>query len=132
MSWSGLWRAVPIDIQGSRYSIAFDPGLAQRVRAVVADHPGISERAMFGGLAFLVDGKMFVGIRNSSLMARVGAERHQDALAMPGVRVMDFTGRPMKGYVYIDPPAISADQDLKAWVLWCLEFVAKLPDKRAK
>ena len=112
--------------------MAFDLGLAQRVRAVVADHPGISERAMFGGLAFLVDGKMFVGIRNSSLMARVGAERHQDALAMPGVRVMDFTGRPMKGYVYIDPPAISADQDLKAWVLWCLEFVAKLPDKRAK
>jgi TfoX/Sxy family transcriptional regulator of competence genes len=112
--------------------MAFDPGLAHRVRAVVADHPGISERAMFGGLAFLVDGKMFVGIRNSSLMARVGAERHQDALAMPGVRVMDFTGRPMKGYVYVGPPAISADQDLKAWVLWCLEFVAKLPDKRAK
>jgi TfoX/Sxy family transcriptional regulator of competence genes len=112
--------------------MAFDPGLAQRVRAVVANRPGISERAMFGGLAFLVDGKMFVGIRNSSLMARVGAERHQDALAMPGVRVMDFTGRPMKGYVYVGPPAISADQDLKAWVLWCLEFVAKLPDKRAK
>jgi TfoX/Sxy family transcriptional regulator of competence genes len=112
--------------------MAFDPGLAQRVRAVVANRPGISERAMFGGLAFLVDGKMFVGIRNSSLMARVGAERHQDALAMPGVRVMDFTGRPLKGYVYIDAPAISADQDLKAWVLWCLEFVAKLPEKRAK
>jgi TfoX/Sxy family transcriptional regulator of competence genes len=91
--------------------MAFDLGLAQRVRAVVADRPGISERAMFGGLAFLVDGKMFVGIRNSSLMARVGSERHQHALAMPGVRVMDFTGRPMKGYAYIDPPAISADQD---------------------
>ena len=87
---------------------------------------------MFGGLAFLVDSKMFVGIRNSSLMARGGSERHQDALAMPGVRVMDFTGRPMTGYVYIDPLAISADQDLRAWVLWCLEFVARLPDKRPK
>ena len=87
---------------------------------------------MFGGLAFLVDGKMFVGIRNSSLMARVGPERHQDALAMPGVRVMDFTGRPMKGYVYIDPPAISGDKDLRAWVLWCVELVAKLPQKKAK
>jgi TfoX/Sxy family transcriptional regulator of competence genes len=112
--------------------MAYDRGLAQRVREVLADRPGISERAMFGGLAFLVDGKMFVGIRNSSLMARVGAERHQDALAMPSVRVMDFTGRPMKGYVYIDPPAISGDQDLQAWVLWCVEFVAKLPQKRAK
>jgi TfoX/Sxy family transcriptional regulator of competence genes len=112
--------------------MAYDRGLAQRVREVLADRPGISERAMFGGLAFLVDGKMFVGIRNSSLMARVGPERHQDALAMPSVRVMDFTGRPMKGYVYIDPPAISGDQDLQAWVLWCVEFVAKLPQKRAK
>jgi len=62
-------------------------------------------------------------------MARVGPERHQDALAMPGVRVMDFTGRPMKGYAYIDPPAISADQDLRAWVSWCVEFVARLPSK---
>lgn len=110
----------------------YDRGLAQRVREVLVERPGISERAMFGGLAFLVDGKMFVGIRNSSLMARVGPERHQDALAMPGVRVMDFTGRPMKGYVYIDLPAIAADQDLKAWVLWCVEFVAKLPRKKAK
>ena len=112
--------------------MAFDPGLAQRVREVLADRPNISERAMFGGLAFLVGGRMFVGIRDSSLMARVGAERHQDALAMPGVRVMDFTGRPMNGYVYIDAPAISADQDLKAWVLWCVEFVSRLPEKSGK
>lgn len=86
---------------------------------------------MFGGLAFLVDGKMFIGIRNSSLMARVGPERHEDALAMPGVRVMDFTGRTMKGYVYIDPPAIAADGDLEAWVLWCVEYVAGLPERAA-
>ena len=109
--------------------MAYDPGLAQRVREVLADRPGVSERAMFGGLAFLVDGKMFVGIRNSSLMARIGPEHYQDALAMAGVRVMDFTGRPMKGYVYIDPQAISADRDLQAWVLWCVEFVARLPSK---
>ena len=112
--------------------MAYDRGLAQRVREVLVDQPGISERAMFGGLAFLVEGKMFVGIRNSSLMARVGSERHPDALAMPSVRVMDFTGRPMKGYVYVDPPAIAADQNLKAWVQWCVEFVAKLPQKKAK
>lgn len=85
---------------------------------------------MFGGLAFLVNGKMFIGIRNSSLMARVGTERHEDALAMPNVRVMDFTGRPMKGYVYIDPPAIAEDKDLKAWVLWCADHVHALPEKR--
>jgi len=112
--------------------MAYDRGLAQRVREVLATRPNISEREMFGGLAFLVDGKMFVGVRNSSLMARIGPERDQDALAMPHVRVMDFTGRPMKGYVYIDPPAITSDQDLKAWVLWCVEFVARLPEKKTK
>jgi TfoX N-terminal domain. len=112
--------------------MAYDHGLAQRVREVLATRPGISEREMFGGLAFLADGKMFVGIRNSSLMARVGPERHRDALAMPHVRAMDFTGRPMKGYVYVDPPALAAGHDLKAWVMWCVEFVAKLPEKRAK
>jgi TfoX/Sxy family transcriptional regulator of competence genes len=109
--------------------MTFDPGLAQRVRDVLGGRTGISERKMFGGLAFLVDGKMFIGIRNSSLMARVGLERHQDALAMPNVRMMDFTGRPMKGYVYIDPPAIAEDRDLKAWVLWCAEYVSRLPGK---
>ncbi len=112
--------------------MAFDSGLAQRVREALDGRIGITERKMFGGLAFLVHGKMFVGIRNSSLMARVGPERHQDALAMPSVRVMDFTGRPMKGYVYIDLPAIAEDQDLKAWVLWCAEYVAALDEKSAK
>lgn len=87
---------------------------------------------MFGGLAFLVDGRMFIGIRNSSLMARIGPEHHQDALAMPGVRVMDFTGRPMRGYVYLDPPAIAADRDLQAWVTWCVQYAAALPIKQAR
>jgi TfoX/Sxy family transcriptional regulator of competence genes len=112
--------------------MAFDPGLAQRVREVVGDRPGVTERQMFGGIAFLVDGKMFVGIHDSSLMARVGPERHQDALAMLGVRVMDFTGRPMRGYAYVDPAALAEDKDLNAWVLWCLQYVAALPAKADK
>jgi TfoX/Sxy family transcriptional regulator of competence genes len=111
--------------------MAFDMGLADRVRAVLAGRPGISERRMFGGLAFLVDGKMFIGIRDTSLMARVGAERHADALALPHVRLMDFTGRPMKGYVYVDSPALVEERDLKAWVLWCADHVGRLPAKAA-
>ena len=112
--------------------MAFDAGLAQRVRNVLGGRPGITERRMFGGLAFLVDGKMFVGIQDAVLMARVGAERHHDALAMPHVREMDFTGRPMKGYVYIDPPAVAADKDLSAWVGWCVDHAMLLPPKKAK
>lgn len=112
--------------------MAFDSDLAQRVRGVLSDRAGITERRMFGGLAFLIDGKMFLGIRNSSVMARVGVERNHDALSMPNVRVMDFTGRPMKGYVYVDPPAIAADKDLRAWVLWCADQVSRLPGRPVK
>lgn len=108
--------------------MAFDSLLAQRVRDVVRDRPGITERRMFGGLAFLVDGRMFVGIRASSRMARVGPERHADALAMPGVRATDFTGRAMRGHVYVDPTAL--ERDLDAWVGWCVAYVAALPHTR--
>lgn len=110
--------------------MAYDAGLAQRVREVLGDRPDVCERAMFGGLAFLVDGKMFVGIQGSVLMARVGPQRHEDALAVPHTRQMDFTGRPMKGYVYVDPPGLTQDQDLAAWVRWCVAYVAALPAKK--
>ncbi len=112
--------------------MAFDPGLAQRVREVLGERPGITERRMFGGLAFMVHGRMFVGVQDGSLMARVGPERHDDALAMPCVRLMDFTGRPMKGYVYIDPPAIAEDPALQAWVRWCVDYAAALPGAAAR
>ncbi len=112
--------------------MAYDLGLAQRVREALGQRPFVSERAMFGGLAFLVDGKMFVGISGDSLMARVGLEHYLDALAMPSVRPMDFTGRPMKGYVYLDPPALVDDHVLEAWVTWCISYVVALPTKAAR
>jgi TfoX/Sxy family transcriptional regulator of competence genes len=112
--------------------MAYDEGLAQRVREALDSRPGITERRMFGGLAFLVDGKMFVGISGSKLMARVGAERYQDALAVPHVRQMDFTGKPMKGYVYVDPPGLAEDKDLVAWVKWCSAYAAALPVKASR
>ena len=112
--------------------MAFDEGLAQRVREALGERPFVAERRMFGGLAFLLEGKMFVGISGSTLMARVGTERYQDALALPHVREMDFTGKPMKGYVYIDPAGLAEDRDLAAWVGWCAGYVAGLPAKRSK
>jgi TfoX/Sxy family transcriptional regulator of competence genes len=112
--------------------MAFDEGLAQRVREALEGRVGITERRMFGGLAFLVHGKMFVGISGSKLMARVGAERYHDALAQPHVREMDFTGKPMKGYVYVEPLGLERDDNLTAWVSWCVTYVESLPDKKAK
>jgi TfoX N-terminal domain len=112
--------------------MTFDQGLAERVREVLARRSGIAERGMFGGLAFLLDGRMVVAVSGSKLMARVGMERYADALALPHVREMKFTGRVMKGYVYIDPPALTEDGDLAAWVDWCAGYVAGLPPKVAK
>lgn len=62
-------------------------------------------------------------------MARVGVEKYQDALALPHVREMNFTGKPMRGYVYIDPPGLAEDRDLAAWVSWCAGHVAGLPER---
>lgn len=70
--------------------------------------------------------------RGAKLMARVGPERYQDALAHPHVRQMDFTGRPMQGYVYVEPPALESDLDPAAWVGWCTSHVAALPPKPPK
>jgi TfoX/Sxy family transcriptional regulator of competence genes len=109
--------------------MSFDEGLAQRVRETLGSRPRITERRMFGGLAFLVDGKMFVGISGSKLMARVGVEHYHDALALPHVREMDFTGKPMKGYVYVEPPGLAEDDDLAKWVSWCAGYVEGLPAK---
>jgi len=112
--------------------MSFDEGLAQRVREALGSRRRVTERRMFGGLAFLLDGKMFVGISGAKLMARVGAERYQDALGLPHVREMDFTGKPMKGYVYVDSLGLTQDSELAAWVAWCANYVAGLPPKVTK
>ena len=112
--------------------MAYDEGLAERIRKVLAPHRKISERKMFGGLAFMSDGHMFVGITGETLMARIGAEYYEQALLRRHVRKMDFTGRPMKGYVFVDPPGFGSDADLAAWIDRCLRFVQTLPRKPAK
>ena len=109
--------------------MAYDQGLAARLTDLLAHHPGVSDRKMFGGLALLCRGHMFVGIVGDTLMGRVGPEGYAGALAMPHVRVMDFTGRPMKGYVYVDAPGFESDEDLARWVEAGLRFVDSLPPK---
>lgn len=109
--------------------MAFDDGLAERIRDVLRGRAGVTERRMFGGIAFMLDGNMALGIVGESLMARVGPARHADALALPHVRPMDFTGKPMKGYVYVDPPGIEDDAALGNWIAACSAFVATLPPK---
>ncbi len=112
--------------------MAYDEGLAERVRNVLVDTPNIDEKKMFGGLAFMLNDYMFVGITEERLMARVGPEQYDQALEKPFVVPMDFTGRPMKGYVYVQPGGLEEDEDLAYWVDLCAGFVRSLPPKQPK
>ncbi len=109
--------------------MAFDEGVAQRLREQLADRSDVVEKRMFGGVAFMVRGHMLVGLVGATLMARIGAEAYAGALERPHVREMDFTGRSMKGYVYVDAAGFESDADLAAWVALCLDFNASLPPK---
>jgi hypothetical protein len=109
--------------------MAYDEGLAQRLRELLESRRGITEKKMFGGLCFMLHGHMFLGISQNRLMARVGPEFYAEALRQPHAREMDFTGKPMKGYVFVGPGGFDSDAELSAWVERTLAFVSTLPAK---
>lgn len=109
--------------------MAYDESLAERVRTALEDEPEVTERKMFGGLAFMLGGNMCCGIIGNELMVRVGPDAYDDALALPHAREMDFTGRPMRGIVYVAAPGIATDPDLDAWVARGVAFAGSLPRK---
>lgn len=111
--------------------MAYDEVLAARIRRVVGARPDVTERRMFGGLAFMMNGNMFCGVVGGELMARVGPQGHDASLARPGARPMDFTGRPMKGMVFVGPSGIDDETDLRGWVDEACRFVQSLPAKEA-
>jgi TfoX/Sxy family transcriptional regulator of competence genes len=115
--------------------MAYDEGLAERIRDVLVDERGITEKKMFGGIAFLLDGKMFVGIVKDDLMVRVGPDHYAASLKRAHVRPMDFTGKPMAGYVYVAPAGLTDDEELERWVRLAAKFAATLkasaPSRRA-
>jgi len=109
--------------------MGYDEGLATRVRDLVAGRPDIDEKRMFGGICLLSRGNMVAGILGDELMARVGPERYEEALGRPHARVMDFTHRPMRGFVAVGREGIASDEDLAAWLDLCFAFVDTLPAK---
>ena len=109
--------------------MAFDEGVAQRIREGLADRPDIREKKMFGGIAFMHSGHMCCGVVGDVLMARVGPDAYADVLARPNTREMDFTGRALKGFVYVDPPGFAEDSQLREWIdLWA-SVTGSLPAK---
>jgi hypothetical protein len=109
--------------------MSFDEGLAQRIRDGLEDRSDVTEKTMFGGLAFLLGGHMCVGIIGEELMVRVGPEAYDEAVRRPHARKMDFTGRPMKGFVYVAPDGLESDAALHRWIARGVRFAASLPAK---
>lgn len=103
--------------------------LVERVRHLLSRHGGITEKKMFGGVCFLLNGNMLVAVWNDSLIARLGIEQAIIALKEPDVRAMDLTGRPMKGWIVVEPDGIDSDRRLTHWIDLSTTFARTLPAK---
>jgi TfoX/Sxy family transcriptional regulator of competence genes len=107
----------------------YDEGVAARLREVFAGRADIVEKKMFGGIAFMHRGNMCCGINQDVLMARVGPDQYENAMTNTHAREMDFTGKSLKGFVYVDPEGFAEDEQLEYWVGLCETFTASLPAK---
>ena len=109
--------------------MAYNEILAQRVFQSLSARYPTTPMKMFGGMAFLLNGKMCCGTINDDLVVRVGPESYEDALQEPYTRPMDFTGRPMKGMVYVSPAGYTTDRALRLWIERAMQCVTSLGDK---
>ena len=113
--------------------MAFDEYLAERIKRVLETKKvAFEEKKMMGGLTYMVDNKMCVGIIKDKLMARIDPEIYDGALNKNGCHEMDFTKRPMRGYVYVEPEGIDMEVDLEYWIDLCLEFNPKAKSSKKK
>jgi TfoX/Sxy family transcriptional regulator of competence genes len=109
--------------------MAFDEAAAGRVRKALAGSPDVVEKRMFGGVVFMVRGNMCCGVIGDRLMLRVGSDGYEAALSRPHSMAMDFTGKPMKGLVYVEPAGFRSPRDLKMWIERAMKFSLSLPAK---
>ena len=107
--------------------MAYNEHLAQRIREALTDLKSVNEKKMMGGLTFMVNDKMCIGIIKEEMMCRIDPTLHETALKKAGCRTMDFTGKPMKGYVMIDERGLKTKKDFEYWIGLCVDF-----NKRAK
>ena len=109
--------------------MSYNEELALRIRVALDGQERVVERKMFGGIAFMLSGNMCVGVTGDDLMVRVGPDGLDDAMAQPHARPMDFTGRPMKGFVYVGPLGTEHDDPLKQWIQRGVAYAETLPAK---
>lgn len=109
--------------------MAYDETLAARARETLGGVPSLVEKKMFGGIGYMVLGNMACGVHGNNLIVRVGPENYEAALTEPHTRPFDLTGRPMRGWVYVEPAGCQAKDDLRAWVQRGVDFSLSLPAK---
>src|SRR6266480_5614927 len=109
--------------------MAFDESLAARIRDALARKKNIEEKRMFGGIGFLLNGNMLVGVWKTSMIVRVGPDGYDDALLEAHVKEFDITGKPMKGWVLVEPEGVKDEDQLKNWIQQAVKFAGKLPGK---
>lgn len=109
--------------------MAYDEGLAQRVREMLQEQPELTEKKMFGGIGFMLQGNMACGVIGEELIVRVGPDQHGGALEKPHTRAFDFTGQPMTGWIMVAPDGYESDADLEQWVQQGADFALSLPAK---
>jgi hypothetical protein len=113
--------------------MAYDEFLAERIRRTFQDqHVSFEEKKMMGGVCYLVSDKMCAGVVKNRMMARIDPEIQQDALSRKGCVDMDFTGKPMKGFVFIEPEGTDLDADLEYWIRLCLDYNPKAKSSKKK
>ena len=109
--------------------MAYDQHLADRVRATLGEREGLIAKEMFGGVGYMLNGNMSCGVNGSDLIVRVGPDQYEQALSQTHVREFDMTGRPMRGWVVVEPAGIQTEDDLRSWIERGVEFASTLPPK---
>ena len=109
--------------------MAYDEALATRVRKAFGRSKGVTEKKMFGGLCFLVNGNMCCGVAKNELMVRVGPDAYEECLQQKHAREMNFTGKPLKGMVFVRRQGLRSDDELKTWIQRGKKFAKTLPAK---
>ena len=109
--------------------MAFDEKLAERIRKQLGKRKGLTEKKMFGGLAFLLNGNMCCGVQGQEMIVRLPAEQTEQALKSPHTRIFDLSGRPMKGWILVQAKGLTTDEALKKWVQTGVKYASSLPGK---
>lgn len=112
--------------------MAYNESISNRIREALAEVPDVEEKRMFGGICYMVDGKMCIGVAQDEMMCRIGEDNYEAALERNGCREMVFTGRSMKGYVFVSEEGMRSKKDFDYWIRLCLEFNPRAKDSKKK